>query len=304
MKKLLLILLCLPMIGFGQILDTSYVVACDSYEISSGNIYVVTQSGVYYWDNCDGMGNFYEGYYNVTILNSTFYQQTILICYGDSVSVGNNVYDTTGNYTDIYTSVNGCDSIIYTNISIAPSLVWQWGAAICYGDSVMVGTSVYDTTGNYIDTLNTVNGCDSIVYTNISINNSPNTTSILGATNASYLQTETYSVGQNLNSTFLWCLNNGGIILNGINTNSVEVQWGNNSGIFELYVVETAQNGCSDTVFIDVNVVSSTSIQEHTTNKELLKVTDLLGRETPYRKNTPLFYIYDDGTVEKRIVIE
>jgi hypothetical protein len=48
---------------------------------------------------------------------------------------------------------------------------------------------------------------------------------------------------------------------------------------------------------------TSTSIQEHTTNKELLKVTDLLGRETK-QTNQPLFYIYDDGTVEKRIVIE
>ena len=50
-------------------------------------------------------------------------------------------------------------------------------------------------------------------------------------------------------------------------------------------------------------VSSPTSIQEHTANKELLKVTDLLGRETK-QTNQPLFYIYDDGTVEKRIVIE
>jgi len=51
------------------------------------------------------------------------------------------------------------------------------------------------------------------------------------------------------------------------------------------------------------NVISMVSIEEHTTNKELLKVTDLLGRETK-QTNQPLFYIYDDGTVEKRIVIE
>ena len=47
----------------------------------------------------------------------------------------------------------------------------------------------------------------------------------------------------------------------------------------------------------------NTEIQEHTTNKELLKVTDLLGRETK-QTNQPLFYIYDDGTVEKRITID
>jgi len=31
---------------------------------------------------------------------------------------------------------------------------------------------------------------------------------------------------------------------------------------------------------------------------------DVLGRETPYKKNTPLFYLYDDGTVEKKLIIE
>ena len=37
--------------------------------------------------------------------------------------------------------------------------------------------------------------------------------------------------------------------------------------------------------------------------KELLKVTDILGRETK-QKNQPLFYIYDDGTVEKKLTLE
>ena len=50
-------------------------------------------------------------------------------------------------------------------------------------------------------------------------------------------------------------------------------------------------------------VSPSTSVEEYNSNKELLKVTDLLGRETK-GTNQPLFYIYDDGTVEKRIVIE
>tara|TARA_Y100000589_G_scaffold96468_1_gene91042 strand:+ start:4120 stop:5133 length:1014 start_codon:yes stop_codon:yes gene_type:complete len=49
----------------------------------------------------------------------------------------------------------------------------------------------------------------------------------------------------------------------------------------------------------------STDVQEHTTNKELLKVTeDLLGREIKANNNEFLFYIYDDGTVEKKLIIE
>ena len=51
------------------------------------------------------------------------------------------------------------------------------------------------------------------------------------------------------------------------------------------------------------NCGGTTDIQEHSINKELIKITDLLGRETKQTKQ-PLFYIYDDGSVEKRIVIE
>ena len=52
------------------------------------------------------------------------------------------------------------------------------------------------------------------------------------------------------------------------------------------------------------NNCSGTGIEEHTTNKELLKVTDVLGREKKGAKNEPLFYIYNDGTIEKKIIIE
>ena len=40
------------------------------------------------------------------------------------------------------------------------------------------------------------------------------------------------------------------------------------------------------------------------TMKELIKIIDLLGRESKDLKNQPLFYIYNDGTVEKKIIIE
>jgi len=49
---------------------------------------------------------------------------------------------------------------------------------------------------------------------------------------------------------------------------------------------------------------NTTSISEINTNKKLLKITDIFGRTTKTTNNNPLFYIYDDGTVEKRIIIE
>ena len=39
-------------------------------------------------------------------------------------------------------------------------------------------------------------------------------------------------------------------------------------------------------------------------NKSLIKVVDVLGRENSGDKNKPLFYIYDDGIVQKKVIIE
>ena len=38
--------------------------------------------------------------------------------------------------------------------------------------------------------------------------------------------------------------------------------------------------------------------------RNIIRIIDVLGRESREKKNTPLFYIYDGGTIEKRIIIE
>ena len=57
---------------------------------------------------------------------------------------------------------------------------------------------------------------------------------------------------------------------------------------------------------IDVGFCASlTSIDDFVEEKKrLINVIDFLGRPIKESKNQPLFYIYDDGAVEKRIVIE
>ena len=50
--------------------------------------------------------------------------------------------------------------------------------------------------------------------------------------------------------------------------------------------------------------VSSVLDNDNNPAKELIKVVDVLGRKSEQIKKTILFYLFDDGTVEKRIVIE
>ena len=43
---------------------------------------------------------------------------------------------------------------------------------------------------------------------------------------------------------------------------------------------------------------------ENRRGRKLTKITDILGRESKEKSNVPFFYIFDDGTVEKKITID
>jgi len=69
-----------------------------------------------------------------------------------------------------------------------------------------------------------------------------------------------------------------------------ETWWGGCDGIVPFWTLEECENSCEN----------NTSIQEVLKEKNLIKVFDLLGRETSlHSKENILIYIYDDGTIEK-----
>ena len=45
-------------------------------------------------------------------------------------------------------------------------------------------------------------------------------------------------------------------------------------------------------------------LTELTTSKNLIQILDLMGRETTFKPNTPLIYVYDDGSTEKVFRVE
>ena len=49
-------------------------------------------------------------------------------------------------------------------------------------------------------------------------------------------------------------------------------------------------------------VVSNTTDINVSSNSKLIRIVDVLGRETIPTTNTPLFYIYEDGSIEKKII--
>jgi hypothetical protein len=45
-------------------------------------------------------------------------------------------------------------------------------------------------------------------------------------------------------------------------------------------------------------------IPVHTPQRTLIKITNVLGQEIPPLPNTTLFYLFDDGTIEKRVILD
>ena len=115
--------------------------------------------------------NFYYFFYDIVISSNNFLNN-VSICSGESYFIGGNNYDSTGTYIDTLLSSIGCDSIVTTNLTVNPIFSIVFSDTICSGQSVTVGTNIYDSTGVYFDTLTTVNGCDSIILTDLFVQNS------------------------------------------------------------------------------------------------------------------------------------
>lgn len=110
------------------------------------------------------------------ICEDVFISQSPTICEGDSFDVGDVSYDESGLYTDILTTVDGCDSVITTVLTVIESVSNTQSISLCYGESYTIGTSTYTETGSYTDILAAATGCDSIVTTELTIAAEINTT--------------------------------------------------------------------------------------------------------------------------------
>lgn len=95
--------------------STISAMACDSY---TWNGQTYNSSGTYTYSTNNTIGCDSLSTLNLTINNSVSTANTLQICYGDSITVGNSTYNQSGTYTDTLQAANGCDSIITTNLTV------------------------------------------------------------------------------------------------------------------------------------------------------------------------------------------
>lgn len=96
------------------------------------------------------------------------------ICKGQTYTLpGNGTVRTAGSYTDTLQTTAGCDSIINTNLSVNPVHSLSQNHTLCFGDSIFFSNAWHSNPGNYIDSLTTATGCDSIVNTTLYVDPLP-----------------------------------------------------------------------------------------------------------------------------------
>jgi Leucine-rich repeat (LRR) protein len=187
-----------------------------------------------------------------------------------------NYYTNSGIFSIVIgTTSAGCDSILNFNLNIAPAK----------GDTLIV------------------NSCDSLVWNGV-IYYSSDTSSIVN-----YV-VHTFSNGDSIicdSISYLFLTINHNLSSYDTLSASSSIVWNNllvtTTGIYSTTLINSI--GCDSIAYLNFTITIPSGILDITNNERtLVKITDMLGQETPYRRNTPLFYIYDDGTVEKRIVIE
>ena len=208
------------------------------------------------------------------------------------------------------TSLDVSNNILLNNLYFGNNML----SSINLSNNINLNSLLCDS--NQISNLNLTNNyslnylqCNYNQLTSLDLSSNTNL-EVLGC---SYNQIGSINLSQNNLLVVLFCNNNQLLSLDlsglscSLQNNESDYSENPNLNCIEVTDLSCWQNyiGLLDTTYQYYSTnCNTTAIQEHSTNKELLKVTDLLGRETKGTKNEVLFYIYDDGTVEKRMVIE
>lgn len=110
---------------------------------------------------------------HLTFNNVLYTKQHISLCSGEKYKVGQNVYFSSGTFSDTFSNYKGCDSVISTTIHVLPVSHFTQTIEFCEGGKYWIGHKYYYRTGIYKDTFQNHVGCDSIVTTFLIVNPLP-----------------------------------------------------------------------------------------------------------------------------------
>ena len=258
---------------------------------------------------CTGSSHFFNGrnltttgiYYDTLVANSgcdsivaleltvSNFDQTNLtttLCEGGSILFNGQNLTSSGLYQDTLLNSNGCDSFIVLDFQVLTAYEIQSNQTICAGEQTLFQGNVLTTSGIYRDTMQTANGCDSILILDLTVNNTYETDFDVhicgGSINFNNQNLTSSGIYRDTLSTVAGC--DSFIILNLIveeifTTNLVETICAGDTYVFNSLTLNStgnyqvdliSDNGCDSIVTLNLTVGSAqnTFLQETICNGE------------------------------------
>ncbi|MCR9174165.1 MAG: T9SS type A sorting domain-containing protein, partial [bacterium] len=258
-------------------------IACDSYTWAANGM-TYTSSGNYTAVLTNAAGCDSTVFLSLTINNSTSGSQNITTCNSYTWSANSTTYTTSGTYTTTLTNAAGCDSTATLNLTITTFATGTDVITACdsytWIDGITYTTS--NNTATYTIVGGSVNGCDSIVALDLTINNStsgsetatscgPYTWAANGTTYASSGTFTTILTGSNgcdSTATLFLTVNNptsGSETVTACDTYTWSANGTTYTSSGTYTAVLTGSNGCDSTATLNLTINTATSGSESVT---------------------------------------
>ena len=310
--------------------------ACDSYTWIDGVNYTFSNNtATYLLSNLAGCDSIV--YLDLTINQST--SDTINVVTNSNYYWNDSLYTNSGLYSSTETNIYGCDSLLTLNLTVSefsPTVSVSLSNTYCDSladltisvsqDSgqVDMGSSLFQSnlgsfdiaSMNYGDTIGTAflnaGGGSISLNTYIMVSYVINSSqAIIVACDSLQGCLGTFTISNTAGggvSIFANSVFDGNNYTSG-NMSSITFEncFINPCGLLSFTTTINSEFGDTDIQIFDYILTSLTKvndIESMTNDKVLIRVIDILSREEAVKTNKILFYIYDDGTVEKKIVIE
>ncbi|HNU33882.1 MAG TPA: T9SS type A sorting domain-containing protein [Bacteroidia bacterium] len=157
-----------------------FTTVCDSLISPSGN-YTWYSTGLYF-DTIPGGATDTIYVINLNVGTSYSYLNAVS-CENYTSPSGNYTWTSSGTYSDTLLNVEGCDSVITINLTINYSSISPLFIIECISYQSPSGNYTWTTSGTYYDTIPNVQGCDSILIIDLTINDPSDSNITISACN-------------------------------------------------------------------------------------------------------------------------
>lgn len=130
------------------------------FVLDSTDVYTLTVPAS---DGCDSMVVL-----DLMVIENIQENITFDICTGEEIVINSEAFTTGGLFTQMLTSVEGCDSTLVISINENPVFVTDLNLEICNGQTIDINGEAFSISGNFLQTLISSNGCDSLINISIS----------------------------------------------------------------------------------------------------------------------------------------